>query len=72
MKFWEKAKTFLLGVISTLLLSVLMAASSPGGGTYQIAAAGDEGRTTCYILNTKTGECRIAVDMKTHTGAHGF
>lgn len=72
MNFWEKAKIFLLGAISTLLLGVLVAASSPGGGDYQIAAAGGKDRMTCYILNTKTGECRIAIDMKTHKGAHGF
>lgn len=72
MNLWEKAKVFLLGAISTLLLGVLVAASSPGEGAYQIAAAGGKDGTTCYILNTKTGECRIAVEMKIHKGPHGF
>jgi hypothetical protein len=61
MNSWGKAKMFLLGVLCTLCMMVMLAATSGGSvGMYQIACTAD----SAYVVNTRTGEVRSLGDTQ--------
>lgn len=48
-------KSFLIGVLITIIFVFTTGISLSGGGKYIVSCAGSSNSTSCFVLNTETG-----------------
>ena len=48
-------KSFLIGVLITIIFVFTTGISLSGGGKYVVSCAGSSNSTSCFVLNTETG-----------------